>query len=304
MPFATDDQFSHIADATAELEAILAERVMVMDGAWGTMLQGRGLEEDDFRGDRFRNHTHDLRGNMDVLTLTRPDLVREVQSLYLEAGADLLTTNTFTATSISQADYGLEAHVYEMNREAARLAREATDEFSARNPDKPRFVVGTLGPTNRTASISPDVNDPGHRNVTFDELADSYGEAARGLVHGGAHVLMVETVFDTLNAKAALFAIQGLFEELGARVPVMMSGTIVDASGRTLSGQTPEAFYASVFSQMPLLSVGLNCALGSREMAQHLAALSGICSEFVSCHPNAGLPNELGEYEETPEFMA
>ena len=304
MTDASADWTIHIADATAELEAILAERVMVMDGAWGTMLQGHNLGEGDFRGERFRDHSHDLRGNIDVLTLTRPDLVREVQRLYLEAGADLLTTNTFTATSISQADYGLEEHVYEMNRESARLAREAADEFSARNPDKPRFVVGTLGPTNRTASISPDVNDPGHRNVTFDELADSYGEAARGLMHGGAHVLMVETVFDTLNAKAALFAIQGLFEELGVYVPVMVSGTIVDASGRTLSGQTPEAFYASVFSQMPLLSVGLNCALGSREMAQHLAALSGICAEFVSCHPNAGLPNELGEYEETPEFMA
>ena len=304
MTDASADWTNHIADATAELEAILAERVMVMDGAWGTMLQRHGLEEEDFRGDRFREHSHDLRGNIDVLTLTRPDLVREVQRLYLDAGADLLSTNSFTATSISQADYGLEEHVYEMNREAARLAREAADEFTASNPDKPRFVVGTLGPTNRTASISPDVNDPGHRNVTFDELADAYGEAARGLIHGGAHVLMVETVFDTLNAKAALFAIHGLFEELGVRVPVMVSGTIVDASGRTLSGQTPEAFYASVFSQMPLLSVGLNCALGSREMAQHLAALSGICEEFVSCHPNAGLPNELGEYEETPEFMA
>ena len=304
MTDATNDRPDHIADATADLEAILAERVMVMDGAWGTMLQGRGLEEGDYRGDRFRDHPHDIRGNIDVLSLTRPDLVMQVTRQYLEAGADLLTTNTFTATSISQSDYGLEEHVYEMNRESARLAREAADEFSARNPDKPRFVVGTLGPTNRTASISPDVNDPGYRNVTFDGLAHAYGEAARGLLHGGAHVLMVETVFDTLNAKAALFAIQGLFEELGVRVPVMVSGTIVDASGRTLSGQTPEAFYASVFTQMPLLSVGLNCALGSREMAQHLAALSGICEEFVSCHPNAGLPNELGEYEETPEFMA
>ena len=301
---ATNDRPNHIADVTADLEKILAERVMVMDGAWGTMLQGRGLEEDDYRGDRFRGHRYDLRGDIDVLSLTRPDLVRQVQRLYLEAGADLLSTNTFTATSISQSDYGLEEHVYEMNRESARLAREAADEFSAMNPDKPRFVVGTLGPTNRTASISPDVNDPGYRNVTFDGLASAYGEAARGLLHGGAQVLMVETVFDTLNAKAALFAIDGLFQELGVRVPVMVSGTIVDASGRTLSGQTPEAFYASVFSQMPLLSVGLNCALGSREMAQHLAALSGICEEFVSCHPNAGLPNELGEYEETPEFMA
>ncbi len=304
MTTATDDRPYHISDATAELEAILAERVMVMDGAWGTMLQDRGLEEDDFRGDRFRNHSQDLRGNMDVLSLTRPDVVRDVQRQYLEAGADLLTTNTFTATAISQADYGLEEHVYEMNRESARLARVAADEFTARNPDKPRFVVGTLGPTNRTASISPDVNDPGFRNVTFDELAHAYGEAARGLMEGGAHVLMVETVFDTLNAKAALFAIQGLFDELGVRVPVMVSGTIVDASGRTLSGQTPEAFYASVFSQMPLLSVGINCALGSKEMAQYLAALSGICEQYVSCHPNAGLPNELGEYEETPEFMA
>ncbi len=304
MTTATDDRPYHISDATAELEAILAERVMVMDGAWGTMLQDRGLEEDDFRGDRFRNHSQDLRGNMDVLSLTRPDVVWDVQRQYLQAGADLLTTNTFTATAISQADYGLEEHVYEMNRESARLARAAADEFSARTPERPRFVVGTLGPTNRTASISPDVADPGHRNVTFDELAHAYGEAARGLIDGGAHVLMVETVFDTLNAKAALFAIQGLFEELGVRVPVMVSGTIVDASGRTLSGQTPEAFYASVFSQMPLLSVGINCALGSKEMAQYLAALSGICEEYVSCHPNAGLPNELGEYEETPEFMA
>ena len=239
MTDASADWTIHIADATAELEAILAERVMVMDGAWGTMLQGHNLGEGDFRGDRFRDHSHDLRGNIDVLTLTRPDLVREVQRLYLEAGADLLTTNTFTATSISQADYGLEEHVYEMNRESARLAREAADEFSARNPDKPRFVVGTLGPTNRTASISPDVNDPGHRNVTFDELADSYGEAARGLVHGGAHVLMVETVFDTLNAKAALFAIQGLFEELG--VLCAGDGVGYDRGCQRTHAQRPDA---------------------------------------------------------------
>ena len=298
------DWHKRITDVTPALEEILAERVMVMDGAWGTMLQGRELSEADFRGERFREHAHDLRGNNDVLTLTRPDVVRLIQREYLAAGADLLTTNTFTATSISQADYGLESHVYEMNRESARIAREVADEFSARTPEKPRFVIGALGPTNRTASISPDVEDPGYRNVTFDELAASYQEAARGLLHGGAHLLMVETVFDTLNAKAALFGIDALFEELGARVPVMVSGTIVDASGRTLSGQTPEAFYASVFSQMPLLSVGLNCALGSGEMAQHLAALSGICETFVSCHPNAGLPNELGEYEETPQFMA
>ncbi len=291
-------------DHTDTLEEILTRRVMVLDGAWGTMLQGYNLEEDDYRGERFKDHPYDVKGNNDMLVLTQPRIVEDVQRLYMEAGADLLSTNSFTATRISQADYGLQDYSYEINLESARIARRVADVFTAKTPGKPRFVVGSLGPTNKTASISPDVNDPAYRNVTFEELVEAYYESAGGLLDGGAHVLMVETVFDTLNAKAALFAIDRLFEDVEARVPVMVSGTITDASGRTLTGQTPEAFYASISSQMPLLSVGLNCALGSKEMAQFLSEVSAVSEAFVSCHPNAGLPNEFGEYEEAADYMA
>ena len=293
-----------IVDLTEVLEEILKQRIMVLDGAWGTMLQGYQLEEDDYRGERFKNHPHDVKGNNDMLVLTQPQIIEEVQRLYLEAGADILSTNSFTATSISQADYGMEGYSYEINLEAARIARMVADEWTKKTPDKPRFVAGALGPTTKTASISPDVNDAGYRNVTFDELVEAYDESAKGLLDGGAHILMVETVFDTLNGKAALFAIDRLFDDIGVRVPVMVSGTITDMSGRMLTGQTPEAFYASVSSQMPLLSVGLNCALGSREMSQFLSEMSGIAETFVSCHPNAGLPNEFGEYDEAADFMA
>jgi 5-methyltetrahydrofolate--homocysteine methyltransferase len=290
-------------DLTGTLEKILEQRVLVLDGAWGFMIQGYRLEEEDFRRERFKDHPFDLKGNNDLLVLTQPQIVEEIQRAYLEAGADILSTNTFNSTRISMADYGLQDYVYEMNFEAARKARIMADEYTDRAPDKPRFVAGSLGPTNKTASISPDVNDPGYRNVTFQELVEAYYEAAKGLVDGGSHIIMVETIYDSLNAKAALFAVDKLFEDMGIHLPVMVSGTITDASGRTLSGQTPEAFYASV-SHLPLLSVGLNCALGSREMTQYLSALSRVCRDFISCHPNAGLPNEFGEYDETPEFMA
>ncbi len=285
------------------LTEILEKRIMVLDGAMGTMIQSHDLDEEHYRGERFKDHDHDVMGDSDLLALTQPETIGEIHRAYLEAGADITVTNTFTATRISQADYHLEDCVYEINREAARIARSAADEYTGKTPDKPRFVAGSLGPTNRTASISPDVNDPAHRSVTFNELVASYAESARGLLDGAVDILLVETIFDTLNGKAAIFAIDGLFEEIGRSVPVMVSGTITDASGRTLTGQTPEAFYASI-SHLPVLSVGLNCALGSSEMMPYLAELSGICEQFMSCHPNAGLPNEFGGYDETAEFMA
>ncbi len=294
---------AEILDCTEALEEILLKRVMVLDGAMGTMIQSYLLEEEDFRGARFKDHPKDLKGANDLLSLTQPGIIEEVHRAYLEAGADIIETNTFNANRVSMADYKLEDYAYEMCRDAARIARRAAEDYTARNPNKPRFVAGALGPTNRTASISPDVNDPGFRNVSFDQLVEAYHENARGLLDGGAQLLIVETIYDSLNAKAALFAIDQLFDELGARVPVMVSGTITDASGRTLSGQTLEAFYASV-SQMPLLSVGVNCALGSREMEQHIAALDRVSRFFTSVYPNAGLPNEFGEYDDTPEFMA
>ena len=292
-----------IVDLTGTLEEIMERRIMVLDGAWGSMIQSYHLEEEDYRGGRFKNHTQDVKGNNDLLVLTQPQIVEEIQRKYLDADADLLSTNTFTANATSQADYGLEDFSYEMHFEAARVARKVADEYTEANPARPRFVVGAIGPTNRTASISPDVNDPAYRNITFDALVEDYSVGAKGLLYGGAHILMVETAFDTLNAKAALFAIDKLFDELGVRVPVMMSGTITDASGRTLTGQTAEAFYASI-SHFPLLSVGLNCALGSREMAQFLIELNRVCIFNMSTHPNAGLPNEFGEYEESAEYMA
>ena len=290
-------------DRTPELEKILAERVMVMDGSWGVMLQSLELSESDFRGRRFADHAYDLRGCMDVLALSQPALVRDVARQYLDAGADILTTNTFTATRFGLSEFGLEGLAHEINRESARIAREVADEFSQRDPNKPRFVAGSMGPTNKTLSISPDVNDPGFRDVSFQELADAYADAARGLIDGGADILLVETIFDTLNAKAALYAIETVFEQIGGRLPVIASFTAVDMSGRNLSGQTVEAFSASV-SHAPLLAVGVNCSLGSDQIRPFLAALSGASSRFVSCYPNAGLPNEFGGYDESAADMA
>ncbi|MBK7952896.1 MAG: methionine synthase [Candidatus Accumulibacter sp.] len=290
-------------DRTAELTARLEQDILVLDGAMGTMIQRQGLQEADYRGDRFAKHAHDLKGNNDLLLLTRPDIIRAIHAEYLAAGADILETNTFNSTSVSQADYHLEAIVYELNVAGASLARAVCDEFTASDPAKPRFVAGVIGPTSRTASISPDVNDPGYRNTSFDELVGNYAEAIRGLCDGGADILLVETVFDTLNAKAALFAIDQHFETAGRRWPVMISGTITDASGRTLSGQTAEAFWNSLNHIRPL-SFGLNCALGAGDLRQYVEELAHLCDCFVSAHPNAGLPNAFGGYDETPEQLA
>ena len=293
------------ADRSAELQALLSQRILVLDGAMGTMIQRHGLQEADYRGERFAEHPHDLKGNNDLLLLTRPEVIRGIHCEYLAAGADILETNTFNATAVSQADYQLESIVYELNFAGAQLARAACDEYTAQDPAKPRFVAGVLGPTSRTASISPDVNDPGYRNTHFDALVETYSEAIRGLCDGGADLLLVETVFDTLNAKAALFSIEQYFERAGRRWPVMISGTITDASGRTLSGQTAEAFWNSLSHIRPL-SFGLNCALGAAELRQYVEELSRICDCFVSAHPNAGLPNPLSPtgYDETPEQLA
>ena len=293
----------YIADRSAEIEDILERRVMVMDGSWGVLLQELRLSEAEARGERFADHERDIRGCIDALSLTRPDVIRSAQQQYLEAGADILTTNTFTSTKFGLSEFGLEAYAYEINREASRLARETADEYTRRSPHKPRFVAGSIGPTNKTLSLSPDVNDPGYREVAFDEMVEAYSDAVRGLLDGGVHILMVETVFDTLNAKAALYAIETIFEQIGARVPVMVSFTAVDMSGRNLSGQTAEAFYASV-SHVPLLSIGVNCSLGSEQVRPFLASLAGVSAHFVSCHPNAGLPNEFGEYDESAARMA
>jgi 5-methyltetrahydrofolate--homocysteine methyltransferase len=311
-----------MTDRTALLHRQLAERILLRDGAMGTMIQRHELHEADYRGERFAEgydallagdgHTHgpgcgceahDQRGNNDLLTLTRPDLIRDIHAAYLDAGADLVETNTFNSTSISLADYRLQHLVRELNREGAALARSACDAAEAKDPAKPRFVIGVLGPTSRTASLSPDVNRPGFRAISFDELAEAYREAARGLIEGGSDVLMVETVFDTLNAKAALFAIDDVFADLGARLPVLVSGTITDASGRTLSGQTAEAFWYSLRHAQPL-AIGLNCALGAKDLRQHIDVLAQVADTHVSCHPNAGLPNAFGGYDETPEDMA
>ena len=292
-----------VVDRSAELERILESRVMVMDGSWGVMLQSLNLSESDYRGARFAGHDRDLRGCIDALVLSQPEIVRGATRRYLEAGADILTTNTFTATRYGLAEFGLESRVYELNRDAASMARETAAEFTAQDPRKPRFVAGSIGPTNKTLSISPDVNDPAYREISFDELASAYSEQARGLLDGGADILLVETVFDTLNAKAALYALETVFDEIGARVPVIASFTAVDMSGRNLSGQTVEAFCASV-SHIPLLSVGINCSLGSDQIRPFLAAMSGASARFVCCYPNAGLPNEFGEYDETASRMA
>ena len=284
------------------LHDLIRDRILVIDGAMGTMIQQYRLEEKDYRGDRFQEHPVLVKGNSDLLSLTQPQIVEAIHRAYLEAGADIIETNTFTATAIAQADYQMEHLAYELNLEAARIARRAAAEFSAKEPDKPRFVAGAIGPTNRTASISPDVNNPGYRAVTFDQLKEAYYEQVRGLVDGGVDLLLVETIFDTLNAKAALFAIDQLLEERALEIPIMVSGTITDASGRTLSGQTVEAFWISI-SHLPLFSVGLNCALGAKEMRPHLEALSTIADCYISAYPNAGLPNEFGEYDQGAEEM-
>ena len=288
---------------TALLEQHLKTRILILDGAMGTMIQSYKLEEEDYRGERFADFAHDLKGNNDLLALTQPKIIRAIHAAYLEAGADILETNTFNATSIAMADYHMEHLVYELNVAAARLARDAANEFEAKTPERPRFVAGVLGPTNRTASISPDVNDPGFRNTSFDQLVTAYTEAVQGLLDGGSDILLVETVFDTLNAKAALFAIEKYFDDHQVRVPIMISGTITDASGRTLSGQTAEAFWNSLSHVRPL-SIGLNCALGANELRQYIAELSAKADVHVSAHPNAGLPNQFGEYDESPEVMA
>ncbi len=285
------------------LKRAMAERILVLDGAMGTMIQRHGLDEPAYRGERFAAWPRDVKGNNDLLVLTQPDVIRAIHDAYFDAGADIVETNTFNSTRIAMADYGMEELAREMNMAGARLARDAADRRTEKEPDKPRFVAGALGPTNRTASISPDVNDPGYRNVTFDDLAAAYREAAEGLIEGGVDLLLVETVFDTLNAKAALFAIDELFDDLGARLPVMVSGTITDLSGRNLSGQTAEAFWNSVRHARPL-TIGLNCALGAKELRPYVAELSRVADTCICAYPNAGLPNEFGEYDETPETTA
>jgi 5-methyltetrahydrofolate--homocysteine methyltransferase len=290
-------------DRASLLQSLLAERILVLDGAMGTQIQRERLTEEQFRGERFRGWGRDLRGNNDLLTLTQPALIRRIHSDYLAAGADVIETNTFNSTAVSLGDYGMEELAYELNLAAARLAKDAADECEKRDRSRPRFVAGALGPTTKTASISPDVNDPGFRNISFDALVAAYGEALRGLIEGGVDLVLVETIFDTLNAKAALFAIETEFERRGSRLPLIVSGTITDASGRTLSGQTTEAFYNSVRHARPV-AVGLNCALGAKELRQYVEELSGVAEMPVSCYPNAGLPNAFGEYDDTPEAMA
>ncbi|HEY0109018.1 MAG TPA: homocysteine S-methyltransferase family protein, partial [Fibrella sp.] len=286
------------------LTDLLQQRILVLDGAMGTMIQRYDLTEADYRGARFRDFPHDVKGNNDLLSITRPDIIQEIHRQYFEAGSDIVETNTFSSTRVAMADYHMEDLVYELNYESARIAREVADEMTRQNPDKPRFVAGAMGPTNRLASMSPDVNNPGYRAITFDDLVDAFYTQVSGLIEGGADLLLIETITDTLNAKAALFAIDKYFSDKGQQpVPIMISGTITDASGRTLSGQTTEAFLYSV-SHLPLLSVGLNCALGAELMRPYIQTLAKEAPFFVSAYPNAGLPNEFGEYDETPEMMA
>lgn len=283
-----------------KIESLLHERILIMDGAMGSMIQNYKLSEEDFRGHHFLESTIPLKGNNDLLSITRPDIIKEIHRQYLDAGADILETNTFSGTTISQADYKLESAVYDINFESAKIAKEVTKEFYS--VEKPRFVAGSIGPTNRTCSISPDVNRPAYRAVTFDDLTIAYRQQVEGLIDGGVDVLLVETIFDTLNAKACLYAIQEVFESKNIELPIMVSGTITDASGRTLSGQTAEAFLISL-SHVPLLSIGFNCALGAETMKQYIEVLAKKAPFFVSAYPNAGLPNEFGQYDETPEFM-
>jgi 5-methyltetrahydrofolate--homocysteine methyltransferase len=282
-----------------ELEKAIKERILILDGAMGTMIQRHKLEEEDFRKGAFENHDKSLKGNNDLLSITRPEIIKDIHRQYFQAGADIAETNTFSGTWIAQADYGLEDAVYRINFESAKIAKEVANEFT----DKPRFVAGSIGPTNRTASISPDVNDPGYRAITFDELVGAYKDQVNALMDGGVDLLLVETVFDTLNAKAALFAIDQVFEDRNTKIPIMVSGTITDQSGRTLTGQTTEAFLISL-SHMPLLTIGLNCALGASLMRPYLQILNEKSPFGVSAHPNAGLPNEFGKYDESPEMMA
>lgn len=287
----------------ANIKEILKERILVLDGAMGTMIQQYKFTEEDYRGEQFKDWQVPVKGNNDMLSITQPWAIKEIHAKYFEAGADIAETNTFSSTTIAMADYEMQDCVYQLNYESAKIAKEVADEFTAKNPNKPRFVAGSIGPTNRTLSMSPDVNDPGYRAVTFDELRIAYKEQVEALIDGGVDVLLVETVFDTLNAKAALFAIEEVKKERGIDIPIMLSGTITDASGRTLSGQTAEAFLISV-SHIPLLTIGFNCALGADAMAPHLEVLSNYAEFGVSAHPNAGLPNAFGEYDETPDEMA
>ncbi len=284
------------------IKEILQKRILVLDGAMGTMIQQYKFSEEDYRGERFKDFDHPLQGNNDLLSLTQPEAIKEIYAKYLEVGVDIISTNTFSSTTIGMADYFMEDLAYELNFESAKIAKEVADEFTKKSLEKPRFVAGSIGPTNRTASMSPDVNDPGYRAVTFDGLRIAYKEQIEGLIDGGTDILLVETVFDTLNAKAALFAIEEVKDERNIDIPIMLSGTITDASGRTLSGQTAEAFLISV-SHIPLLSIGFNCALGANLLQPHLEAIANKTDFGISAHPNAGLPNAFGEYDETPEEM-
>src|SRR5919106_3258923 len=290
-------------DQRQQLEQLLSRRILLLDGAMGTMIQRHRLAEADFRGERFRHHPRDLQGDNDLLSLTQPDLITGIHHAYLEAGSDIIETNTFTATAVAQADYGMEAVVYDMNLQAARLAKQAAAEWTTRTPHKPRFVAGAIGPTNRTLSLSPDVNDPAFRALTFDQLRAAYAEQVRSLIDGGVDLLVIETICDTLNAKAAIVAIQELFDEKGITLPLLISVTITDRSGRTLSGQTIDAFWTSIAQTRPFC-VGINCALGANEMRPYLAELAKIATTYVSCYPNAGLPNAFGDYDEQPQTTA
>ncbi|WP_394975281.1 homocysteine S-methyltransferase family protein [uncultured Croceitalea sp.] len=285
------------------IKDLLHKRILILDGAMGTMLQRYKFTENDFRGKRFKDWEYPLQGNNDLLSLTQPEAIADVHRKYFAAGADIVETNTFSGTTIAMADYHMEDLVYELNYESARIAKKIAKEFTAKEPNKPRFVAGSIGPTNKTASMSPDVNDPGYRAISFDELRIAYKQQVEALLDGGADILLVETIFDTLNAKAALFAIEEVKEERNVDVPIMVSGTITDASGRTLSGQTAEAFLISI-SHIPILSVGFNCALGAKQLVPHLEVISAKSNYAISAHPNAGLPNAFGEYDETPEQMA
>ncbi len=286
----------------SKIQEEIKKRILVLDGAMGTMLQRYNFSEEDFRGERFKDFPYSLKGNNDLLSITQPQAIAAIHAKYFEAGADIVETNTFSGTTIGMADYHLEEIVYELNFQSAKIAREVADEFTERNPEKPRFVAGSIGPTNRTASMSPDVNDPGYRAVTFDDLRIAYKQQVEALLDGGVDLLLVETIFDTLNAKAALFAIEEVKDERKIDIPIMVSGTITDASGRTLSGQTVEAFLISI-SHIPLLSVGFNCALGAHQLKPYLKQLSQNTSFNISAHPNAGLPNAFGQYDETPKEM-
>jgi 5-methyltetrahydrofolate--homocysteine methyltransferase len=282
---------------------ILKERILIIDGAMGTMIQQYNLDEKDFKGERFKDKPQSLKGNNDLLSITRPDIVETIHRKYFEAGADIIETNTFSGTSIAQADYHLEEAVYDINFLSAKIAKKVALEFTAKDPFKPRFVAGAMGPTNKTASLSPNVNDPGYRAITFDELVKAYSEQTKALIEGGVDIILIETVFDTLNAKAAVFAVQEVFDQMRVELPIMISGTITDASGRTLSGQTTEAFLISL-SHVPLLSIGLNCALGAKQLRPYLQILAEKSEFFISAYPNAGLPNAFGEYDESPEEMS